>query len=62
MRLLAGRRYELRVTAGETGNFSQDYALAWRMEVASVPIPAAAWLFGIGLAGMFGLARRQLSA
>ena len=61
MRLLAGRRYELRVTAGETGNFSQDYALAWRMEVASVPIPAAAWLFGIGLAGMFGLARRQLS-
>ena len=61
MRLLAGRRYELRVTAGETGNFSQDYALAWRMEVATVPIPAAAWLFGSGLAGLAAWARRQPS-
>ena len=58
MRLLAGRRYELRVTAGETGNFSQDYALAWRMEVAAVPIPAAAWLFGSGVAGLAAWARR----
>ncbi len=62
MRLLAGRRYELRVTAGETGNFSQDYALAWRMEVAAVPLPAAAWLFGSGVVTLMGLARRQGTA
>jgi hypothetical protein len=62
MRLLAGRRYELRVTAGETGNFSQDYALAWRMEVAPVPLPAAVWLFGSGVAGLIGLAGRRSAA
>jgi hypothetical protein len=27
--------------------------------VSSVPIPAAVWLFGSGLAGLFGLARRR---
>jgi len=59
MRLLAGRRYELRVTAGETGSFSQDYTLAWRMEVAAVPIPAAIWLFGSGVVTLLGLARRR---
>lgn len=62
MRLLAGRRYELRVSAGETGNFSQDYTLAWRMEITAVPIPAAAWLFGSGVAGLAAWARRRVSA
>ena len=28
-------------------------------QVAGVPIPAALWLFGSGLAGLIGLARRR---
>lgn len=58
LKLLLGDRYELRVTTDEAGNFSQDYALAWRMEPSPVPIPAAAWLFGSGLVGLIGFGRR----
>jgi hypothetical protein len=29
------------------------------VSVSSVPLPAAAWLFGSGLAGLFGLRRRE---
>ena len=52
--LLLGNRYNLQVTAGESGNFSQDYTLAWRMEAtpAPVPIPPAAWLFATGVIGL----------
>ena len=28
-------------------------------EVSTVPLPAAAWLFGSGLIGMFGFAQRR---
>ncbi len=36
------------------------YAWAVRPgDVAAVPVPAAAWLFGSGLVGLFGLARRR---
>lgn len=60
--LLLGDRYELRVTTDEAGNFSQDYALAWRMDVAPspVPVPAAVWLFGNGLISLAVIARRKL--
>ena len=49
--LLLGDRYEMRVTTDESGNFSQDYALAWRMNAAPspVPIPPAVWLFATGV-------------
>lgn len=59
--LLLGNRYEMRVTTNESTNFSWDYALAWRMDAATapVPVPAATWLFGSGLAGLIGLARRR---
>ena len=30
-----------------------------RPEVSAVPVPAAAWLFGSGLIGLVGLARRK---
>jgi hypothetical protein len=38
------------------------YALAVRPgQVAAVPVPAAAWLFGSGLLGLVGVARRRLA-
>ena len=63
LRVLSGDRYELRVTTDESGNFSQDYALAWRLGAPSpVPIPAAAWLFGSGFAAVFGIAHCRRSS
>jgi hypothetical protein len=61
--LILGNRYEMRVTTNEASNFFWDYALAWRMDAAPapVPVPAAAWLFGSGIAGLIGLARRCAS-
>ena len=36
------------------------YGLAVRAgQVAAVPVPAAAWLFGFGLIGLVGVARRR---
>jgi hypothetical protein len=62
--LLLGNRYEMRVTTNEPSNFSWDYALAWRMDAAPapVPLPAAAWLFGSGVAGLAAWARRRRTA
>jgi hypothetical protein len=38
-------------------------ALEWsHMKTTPVPIPAAAWLLGSGLLGLFGLARRKRAA
>lgn len=63
LKLLLGDRYELRVMTDESGNFSQDYALAWRMEAnpSPVPLPAAVWLFGSGVASLVAIARRRSS-
>ncbi len=41
-------------------NFQRRYALAVRDgDVATVPVPAAAWLLGSGLLGLIGVARRK---
>lgn len=32
---------------------------AWRAQVSAVPVPAAVWLFGSGLLGLIGVARRK---
>jgi len=37
------------------------YSLTMWGSTAPVPVPAAAWLFGTGLAAMVGLARRKMS-
>jgi hypothetical protein len=38
-----------------------DY-LVWKGEVNPVPVPAAVWLFGSGLIGLVGIARRKKAA
>ena len=57
--------YYLNFTSGG-GNQGQILKVssmaAWAVrtgDVAAVPIPAAVWLFGSGLVGLFGLARRR---
>ncbi|MCQ8129087.1 hypothetical protein [Methylomonas rivi] len=61
LNLAMGHSYELLVKSAETGNFSWDYSLAWRMtpQAAPVPIPAALYLFAGGLAGLGFTARRK---
>jgi len=39
-----------------------EYDLILNGTVSSVPVPAAAWLFGSGLLGLVGIARRKKSA
>ena len=36
-----------------------DSAGSWEGDVASVPLPATAWLFGSGLVALFGIAKRK---
>ena len=35
---------------------------SWTGDIAAVPLPAAAWLFGSGLVGLVGIARRKKAA
>lgn len=39
----------------------QLYAISSAITVAAVPVPATAWLFGSGLLGLIGIARRKIS-
>jgi len=42
-----------------TGYLETEYDINNLYDVASVPLPAAAWLFGSGLLGLVGMARRK---
>ena len=35
---------------------------SWTMDIQEVPVPAAVWLFGSGLLGLVGVARRRKAA
>lgn len=58
-------RYRFNFSTGEgyiDDTFYEDYVWAVRdgdVGTAVVPVPAAAWLFGSGLIGLFGLSRRK---
>jgi hypothetical protein len=47
---------------GQDGFYKTSNGYAWAVQsgdVSAVPVPAAAWLFGSGLIGLIGLARRK---
>jgi hypothetical protein len=46
-------------TTAATWSFSSQSALSYSMSIAAVPVPAAVWLFGSGLIGLVGVARRK---
>ena len=57
--LVAGHGYEIIVGLGAgQGPIDWDYALAWQIGAAPIPIPPALWLLGGALAVMGGLRRR----
>lgn len=43
-------------------NLSANGVLTWAAATTEVPVPAAAWLFASGLAGLAGVARRRKAA
>ena len=47
------------VTEGKTYGFGAEGAVWMNTQVSAVPVPAAAWLFGSGLLGLVGVARRK---
>ena len=52
--------YSATVPAGDPSGFDGLlYALDITGTISEVPVPASAWLFGSGLAGLIGLARRR---
>lgn len=52
------------VFSGETpwDSFKYDMNYNIALDVSSVPLPSAVWLFGSGLIGLIGLARRKANA
>ena len=48
--------YMLQVLPGETQeDFQWDYALAWQMDAAPVPVPGAIWLIGSTFMALIGI-------
>jgi len=55
------RDYHLHPGGIDGGGGSYQLAL-WGSSAAPVPLPAAAWLFGSGVIGLIGFARRKMNA
>lgn len=49
-------------TGGASGSFADVFYDNVTIDVTAVPVPAAVWLFGSGLIGLVGVARRKLKA
>lgn len=56
---LWGADFAVGPTPFETLGLSSQIGLDLRLELTAVPVPAAAWLFGSGLLGLVGMARRK---
>lgn len=61
--------FALQIQASDTGTIqiemsgtSNPGASGFALELAPVPIPGAAWLFGSGLIGLIGMARKKEAA
>ncbi len=55
------RDYHLHPGGIDAGGGNYQLAL-WGSSTAPVPLPAAAWLFGSGVIGLIGFARRKMNA
>mgnify|MGYP001819728911 CR=1 FL=1 len=53
---------EIRELRGKDSQQVRLFADDFSIGVTAIPVPAAAWLFGSGLIGLFGLARRKTRA
>jgi hypothetical protein len=49
------------LTGQDAGGLSGKVVQVQNSDVQPVPLPAAVWLFGSGLAGVLALARRRMS-
>lgn len=58
---LAAGQYSL-VFGGNPAPGTPGASVGYQATLTTVPVPAAVWLFGSGLAGLAGLARRKFSA
>ena len=57
--ILSSGAYSIGVSGGSSGQTSSIMSYQANIVVSSVPVPAAVWLFGSGLIGLVGFARRK---
>lgn len=59
LQFTAGTNYYLFASGGSVSPVSVPYTLSMTAAPAPVPVPPAVWLFGSGLLGLVGIARRK---
>lgn len=59
LQFTAGTNYYLFASGGSVSPVNVPYTLSMTAAAAPVPVPPAVWLFGSGLLGLIGVARRK---